>query len=131
MLRLTARHADWWNVSSTNIVVYHAYVQEFGRACEEVGRNPASVRRTWGGGCVCAPTDAAVQALAAQRRARLGEGYGSDPDEDLVGTPAQLVEQMQDFVELGVDYFMVDCGGFPELTTVELLIDEVLPALNY
>jgi hypothetical protein len=31
---------------------------------------------------------------------------------------------------LGVDYFMLDCGGFPRLTTVELLIDEVLPALN-
>ena len=45
-------------------------------------------------------------------------------------TPAQLVEQMQPFVELGVDYFMLDCGGFPRLTTVELLIEEVLPALN-
>ena len=43
---------------------------------------------------------------------------------------SQLVEQMQPFVELGVDYFMLDCGGFPRPTTVELLIDEVLPALN-
>jgi alkanesulfonate monooxygenase SsuD/methylene tetrahydromethanopterin reductase-like flavin-dependent oxidoreductase (luciferase family) len=130
MLRLTARHADWWNVSSTNIVVYRAYVQEFARACEEVGRDPATVRRTWGGGCVCAPTATAVKVLAADRRDKLGEGYGYDPGEDLIGTPAQLIERMQEFVELGVDYFMLDCGGFPQLTTVERLIDEVLPALN-
>ena len=31
---------------------------------------------------------------------------------------------------MGVDYFIVDCGGFPDLTTLELLINEVLPALN-
>ena len=47
-----------------------------------------------------------------------------------MGTPQQIVEQMRSFVELGVDYFMVDCTGFPNLTTLELLIHEVLPALN-
>ena len=58
MLRLTARHADWWNVSSTGIDAYRSLVDEFERACDEVGRDPATVRRTWGGGCVCAPTEA-------------------------------------------------------------------------
>jgi hypothetical protein len=37
---------------------------------------------------------------------------------------------MQAFVEVGVDYFLLDCGGFPRLTTVEMLVTEVLPALN-
>src|SRR5512143_2847142 len=52
MLRLAARHADWWNVSSTGIAAYRAYHQEFERACAETGRDPATVRRTWGGGCI-------------------------------------------------------------------------------
>ncbi len=129
MLRLAARHADWWNVSSTGIAEYRRLAQEFDRACAETGRDPATVRRTWGGGCVCGPHPAAVADLAAARL-QLGPGYSYELDEDFVGTPAQLVEQMQPFVELGVDYFMLDCGGFPHLTTVELLIDEVLPALN-
>jgi hypothetical protein len=38
---------------------------------------------------------------------------------------------MQPFIDLGVSSFMVDCGGFPNLTTLEMLIDEVLPALNH
>lgn len=123
MLRLTARHADWWNVSSTGIEDYRTYVQEFERACEEVGRDPGTVRRTWGGGCACAPTEPEVAKITALNKQL-------QPGEDFVGTPEQLLEQMQPFVELGVDYFMLDCQGFPELTTVTTLVNEVLPALN-
>ena len=129
MSRLTARHADWWNVSSTPIEKYREYAREFERACEEVRRDPGTVRRSWGGGCVCGPTEADVVRLA-NARSQAGEGFAYDAGEDFLGTPGQLTEQMQPFVELGVDYFMLDCGGFPELTTVELLINEVLPALN-
>lgn len=124
MLRLTARYADGWNVSSTGIERYRALVAEFERACAEVGRDPATVRRSWGGGCVCAPTAAQVKRLAGTR-------YLSTADDfNLVGTPMQLIEQMRPFIDLGVDYFMVDCGGFPDLTTLELLVNEVIPALN-
>lgn len=129
MLRLTARHANWWNVSSTRIEDYRSYLQVFERACDEVGRDPATVRRTWGGGCVCAPTEQEIAELAAARPGLEGETM-YQAGEDMVGTPQQLIEQMQPFVELGVDYFMLDCGGFPKLTTVEMLVNEVLPALN-
>jgi alkanesulfonate monooxygenase SsuD/methylene tetrahydromethanopterin reductase-like flavin-dependent oxidoreductase (luciferase family) len=129
MLRLTARHADWWNVASTGIEAYRVYLQAFERACEEVGRDPITVRRTWEGGCVCAPTQAEVAKLAAGRL-QMGEEYAYQVDEDFVGTPAQIIEQMQPFIELGVDTFMLDCGGFPNVTTVEMLVNEVLPALN-
>ncbi|MEZ4869340.1 MAG: LLM class flavin-dependent oxidoreductase [Caldilineaceae bacterium] len=125
MLRLTARHADWWNVSSTSVAVYRRLVGEFEEACTDVGRDPATVRRTWGGGCACAPTEAEAQRLAAIR------GSPDDDDDfDFVGTPQPMVEQMRPFIELGVDYFMLDCGGFPDLTTLELLVSEVLPALH-
>ena len=121
MLRLTARHADWWNVSSTGIDQYRKYHRAFEQACHDVGRDPATARRVWGGGCVCAPTEVEVADLAEERH-QVGE--------DFVGTPSQLVEQMLPFVELGVDYFLLDCGGFPRTTTVEMLVTEVLPALN-
>src|SRR5262245_25735087 len=130
MLRLAARHADWWNVSSTGIAGYRRYVEEFQRACDEAGRDPATVRRVWGGGCVCAATQAEVANLAIERPQVLGEECAYQAGEDFVGTPAQIIEQMQPFLELGVDYFLLDCGGFPRSTTVEMLVNEVLPALN-
>lgn len=123
MLRVAAKHADWWNVSSTGIADYRTYVQEFERACQDVGRDPGTVRRSWCGGCACAPTEQEV-AKILEERPQL------EPGEDFIGTPRQLLEQMQPFVELGVDYFILDCSGFPNLTTATTLMNEVLPALN-
>ncbi len=121
MLRVIARHADWWNVSWTGIKDYRAQVEECEKACEAVGRDSSTLRRTWFGGCLCAPTEAEVNALNMM-------GWGSD--NAFVGTPAQILEQMQPFLDLGVDYFMLSCGAFPELTTLETLVSEVLPKLN-
>jgi hypothetical protein len=81
------------------------------------------LRCTWGGGCACAPTEQDVAKIVAARPLL-------QPGEDFIGTPEQLLEQMQPFVELGVDYFMLDCQGFPDLTTATMLVTEVLPALN-
>jgi alkanesulfonate monooxygenase SsuD/methylene tetrahydromethanopterin reductase-like flavin-dependent oxidoreductase (luciferase family) len=126
MLRLTAKYADGWNVSSTGVEGYRRMAAEFERACAGVGRDPSTVRRSWGGGCACAPTQEEAEVFA-------GDLYSADnafDDFGFVGTPRQLVEQMRPFIDLGVDYFMLDCGGFPKLTTLELLVHEVLPALN-
>ncbi|HLO18239.1 MAG TPA: LLM class flavin-dependent oxidoreductase [Anaerolineales bacterium] len=126
MLRLTAQYADWWNVSSTGIEGYGRIVKEYERACLDVGRDPREQRRSWCGGCACAPTQSAAAVFA-------GDRYSADnlsDDFGFVGTPRQVVEQMRPFIDLGIDYFMLDCGGFPDLTTLELLVNEVLPALN-
>ncbi len=121
MLRLVARYADWWNVSWTRIEDYRAQVEECERACAKEQRDPATLRRTWFGGCLCAPTEKGVKALNKN-------GMSAGPA--FVGTPAQIIDQMRPFIDLGVDYFMLSSGGFPELTTLEMLVSEVLPALN-
>jgi alkanesulfonate monooxygenase SsuD/methylene tetrahydromethanopterin reductase-like flavin-dependent oxidoreductase (luciferase family) len=122
MLRVTARYADWWDVSSTGVEGYRRLAEECERACAEVGRDPTTLRRSWSGGCVCAPTQEEAE--------RLYNAKITDDNFDFVGTPQQLVTQMRRFIALGVDYFMLDCSTFPKLTTLELLINEVLPALN-
>lgn len=118
MLRLIARHADWWNVSQVDIARFRELVKESEKACASVGRDPSTLRRTWFGGCLCVPE-------------------GTDPDmrqisspNPLVGTPKQIVEQMKPFIDLGVDYFMLKNEGFPTTTSLRLLVEEVLPRLN-
>ncbi|HZT98214.1 MAG TPA: LLM class flavin-dependent oxidoreductase, partial [Ktedonobacteraceae bacterium] len=122
MMRVTARYADWWNVSWTGIETYRKYVEEFERACGEVQRDPATVRRGWYGGCACGRTEDEVKRLNTNN-------YTTE--RAFVGTPGQVIEQMRPFVDAGVDYFMLSIGGFPDLTTLELLLSEVLPALNH
>jgi alkanesulfonate monooxygenase SsuD/methylene tetrahydromethanopterin reductase-like flavin-dependent oxidoreductase (luciferase family) len=125
-LRITAKYADEWNVSSTGIVRYRRLLEAFERACAEVGRDPATVIRSTGGGCAVMPTQAEAERIA-------GDRYSANNLEDdfgFVGTPGQVIEQMRPFIEMGVTSFMMDCGGFPNLTTLELLVREVLPAVN-
>jgi alkanesulfonate monooxygenase SsuD/methylene tetrahydromethanopterin reductase-like flavin-dependent oxidoreductase (luciferase family) len=124
MLSLAARHADWWMVSSMAAERYRGLAADFDRACGAVGRDPATVRRAWCGGCACAPTRPEAERLAA------GRVSADEDDFDFVGTPAQVVAQMRPFVDEGVDYFVLDCGGFPALTTLQMLSQEVLPALE-
>lgn len=137
MFRLAARHADWWNVSwfgidfsrpdnqshgaRTGIGQYRSQVQECERACEEVGRDLATLRRTWFGPCICASTEAEIQKLDTSPFPK---------DSGFSGTPQQVIEQMQEYIDLGVDYFMFNTLAFPNLTTLELLVNEVLPALQ-
>ena len=125
MLRLAARYADEWNVSSTGIAAYERMAATVDRACAAIGRDPASLRRSWIGGCACARTESAARALAGDRF-----GDGSDEDFDFLGTPAQIVAQMKPFVAAGVTRFMLDCAGFPDLSGLDLLIEEALPAVK-
>ncbi len=101
--------------------LFDSELAECERACAAVGRDPSTLRRTWYGGCVCAPTEAEVDALNVQH-VNLGSNF--------VGTPAQVLEQMRPFIDLGVDYFMLTNQAFPDLTTLDMLVNEVLPALN-
>ena len=124
MLLLTATYADWWNPSSSGPRKYRRMSEELDRACQEIGRGPASIRRMWSGGIAIARTREKAEELAAVRITQEEDDYG------FVGTPAQVVEQMRPFIDLGVDYFLFGCEGFPDLEPLELLVNEVAPALN-
>jgi alkanesulfonate monooxygenase SsuD/methylene tetrahydromethanopterin reductase-like flavin-dependent oxidoreductase (luciferase family) len=123
MMRLIARYADWWNTGVDTLEKARGQMNALDAACKEVGRDPKTLRRTAMVQCFCAPTEhKAKEALAKQ-----GGPFGLN----IVGTPAQVVEQLQPFIHLGFDYFMIAARDFPhDLTTLELLSHEVLPALN-
>jgi alkanesulfonate monooxygenase SsuD/methylene tetrahydromethanopterin reductase-like flavin-dependent oxidoreductase (luciferase family) len=125
MLRLTTKYADEWNVSSTGTRKYQRLVQEFEGVCREEGRDPSTVVRSWGGGCACMPTRAEAERIAGDRYSTANE----EEDFGFVGTPKHIIQQMRRFIDLGVTAFYVDCGGFPNLITLELMVNEVLPAL--
>jgi alkanesulfonate monooxygenase SsuD/methylene tetrahydromethanopterin reductase-like flavin-dependent oxidoreductase (luciferase family) len=124
MMRLVARYADWWNTGITTLDQAREQLKALDAVCEQVGRDPKTLRRTAMISCHCAPTEQKLKELTANHEKR---PFGMD----FVGTPAQIVEQLQPVVEAGFDYFMIMAGGFPQdLTTLEMLSHEVLPALN-
>ncbi|QBD81118.1 LLM class flavin-dependent oxidoreductase [Ktedonosporobacter rubrisoli] len=123
MLRLIARYADWWNTGIDSLEKVRTRIEMLDAACEELGRDPKTLRRTAMVRCLCAPTEQQAREGMAKAAGPFGPNIG--------GTPAQVAEQLQAFVELGFDYFMLVASDFPhELTTLNLLAHEVLPALN-
>ena len=87
-------------------------------------QTPSMPHNSGAGGEALARTEEAAHA------ALVGTMFEGGAANSLIGTPARVVEQVRAFVELGVDYFMVCVPRFPHLTTRELLIDKVIPALN-
>lgn len=124
MLRLIARYADWWNVSWKGIETYRLLVAESERACNEVGRDPSTLRRTWFGGCICAENETELRRLNADN---------ITTEIALVGTPQQVIEQMHSFIELGVDHFELALPFEDPMSKhcYELLADEVLPIFHH
>jgi alkanesulfonate monooxygenase SsuD/methylene tetrahydromethanopterin reductase-like flavin-dependent oxidoreductase (luciferase family) len=89
MLRLTAKWADEWNTWGAPDEVA-VRLQRFHVACEAVGRDPGTMRRS-------------VQALV-----HLGDpDPESPPARTISGSSAELVEQLNRYVEMGVHEFAV------------------------
>ena len=117
MMRLIARQADWWNIDWSNLAERRELVLAMDKACAEVGRDPKTLRRTWFGWVVCAPTMREAQAIANGR-------------EGIVGTPTEVIAQLEAYIDLGIDYFMFASAQFPDSTTLGLLKGEVIPTLK-
>ncbi len=126
MLRLAAQHADGWDISSSGLRRYERAAANVNRACAELGRAPGSLQRSWSGGIACAATQAAAEAMAGDRFS----AQASEDDFGFVGTPQQIVQQMRAFIELGVSRFILDFVDFPDMTGVDMMLNEVLPALQ-
>ena len=51
-------------------------------------------------------------------------------DNAFVGTPEQVTEQMAAFVDIGVDYFMLDIIGLPDPDVIGLVTEELMPEVQ-
>lgn len=119
MMRLCARYADGWIGPSSDLETLKTQLTALDKACEEIGRDPGSLRRTLEiGEIYCAPTEKEVQALIGDRELDPGT---------LTGTPEQISEKIQPLVDLGITYFVLGSGAFPDLSSIETIGRQVIP----
>jgi probable F420-dependent oxidoreductase len=96
MMRITARHADEWNTWG-NVDVATQRSAAFDAACDAVGRDPATVRRSVQ--AMIFPTD------DPSRAARSLEAAGAE--RSIAGSTDQLVDAIGRYDALGFDEFIV------------------------
>jgi alkanesulfonate monooxygenase SsuD/methylene tetrahydromethanopterin reductase-like flavin-dependent oxidoreductase (luciferase family) len=118
---LAAKYADGWNLPDANIAKYTDRLTILKRHCETLGRDPATLECSWFGRLAVAPTTEAALALGGGRWT---------PDNAFVGTPQQCIDLMSLFVEAGVTYFMLEVLGLPDMDTLGMVMEDVLPAIK-
>ena len=96
--------------------------------CSAVGRDYDEITKTWSPEVFVRSTEAEIE--AAGSRSFWGEPVESWTEGNLVGTPEQVAEKIQRYVELGCTGFMPWCSDYPDTETLELFAREVIPNLR-
>jgi F420-dependent oxidoreductase-like protein len=108
MPEIIARQADGWNAIFLSLEEYRERLEAMRRACERVGRDPATLALSFG-----QRVSVDADARRAERRARdQYERHGVAFDEQMrerfiFGTPLEVAEKVNAFRELGVSQFIL------------------------
>jgi probable F420-dependent oxidoreductase len=120
VLRTIARHADGWNTCwAWTPAAYRERLAVLDRACEAVGRDPATVSRSLGLYTLVGESDADLarrfERLATSSPPGLlaGQTLATWRDGRLVGTVEQVREQVANWADLGVETIVVGAGVVP------------------
>ncbi|QYC43624.1 F420-dependent glucose-6-phosphate dehydrogenase [Nonomuraea coxensis DSM 45129] len=120
--RLAAAYADEYNVPFRSLSDTGAAFDRVRRACEEAGR-----------GIVLSAAQTTVVGADRAEVERRAAAIGEDPDKlresGVCGTPAEVVERIGRFAELGAERFYLQILDLGDLEHLELIAAEVLPRL--
>ena len=110
-LRVVARHADVSNFGGNPEQWAHKAEVLKGH-CADVGRDYDSIRKTWSPEVFVRASEAEVK--AAGSRSLWGEKVEGWTAGNLVGTPEQVSEKIQRYLDLGCTGFVPWCSDYPD-----------------
>ncbi len=119
---LAARYADEFNLP---FVDEEFTAVQFGRvraACEEIGRDPDSLVYSNALVLCCGGTEAEL----ARRAERIGRDVAELRATGLAGTPAEVVDKIGRFAELGAERVYLQVLDLEDLEHLELVAEQVL-----
>ena len=135
VLPAIGRIADIANVGNNDTVEQHRRHQGIVHAAAEAaGRDPSAIEWTHNADCVIAPTQQEYDALIAHLAERAGmtaARYRAERLSDaLSGTPEQIADRINEYVESGIRYFFVVFPDPAPSETLALFAHEVMAKFN-
>ena len=119
-LRAVAEHGDWWNLPGATPEQFIRKKGVLETHCRAVGRDMETIRLTWMGVVCIAENSTKAKALLADYPLWPG-------DTPLLGTPAAIRQQLQAYIDGGIDYFILSFADEPQKKGLDLFLEEVLP----
>jgi F420-dependent oxidoreductase-like protein len=121
--RLAARYADEFNVPFETVESAAAIFDHVRGACEEAGRDPASL--TYSNALVlCCGAD---EAQIARRADAIGRSVEELRANGLAGTPDEVVDKIGRYAELGASRIYLQTLDLSDLDHLHLVADKVMP----
>jgi alkanesulfonate monooxygenase SsuD/methylene tetrahydromethanopterin reductase-like flavin-dependent oxidoreductase (luciferase family) len=143
ILALTARLGQGWNLVMSTRQALREGLHQLDEACRTVSRDPAEIERSVELQVLIAPTDRAVTdrlRMLTEKAQRFASDPGSNPPAGnldelrhtlasswLIGTPIDVMHQIEDLASLGVTHFLLWFVDAPDDEGLRLFADEVLP----
>lgn len=121
-LRVVAKHADMWNGLSLSADEMEHKLNVLRSYCDEYGTDYDEIIKSYMGIVAIAETEDEAR--------RIGEASSRRNMLNFVGTPQQIIQQMQAYINIGFTYFMLDFVDFPDSAGARLFADEVMPAFQ-
>jgi F420-dependent oxidoreductase-like protein len=121
--RLAAKYAAEFNVPFAPLDDVRRVNAAVDEACAALGRDPKTLRRSVAL-TVCCGRDAAE---LSRRASNIGQSLENLRSGQLAGTPAELVERLGAFGELGVTRVYLQTLDMDDLDHIELIASEVMP----
>ena len=124
LLRVVARHADWWNYPFRDPALYTHKQGVLKRHCREVGRDYEAIRQVVRVGILVAETERELERLQAAPDTR------PMSDIKLAGTPARVTEVLRRIIAQGAHRLTVNFADAPCPEGTQLFAAAVLPHLS-
>lgn len=137
-LPLTARYADAWNTGGASPASYRETSNRLDELVVKAGRDPRAVRRTLMQQIVCYRNEAELGRQLEWLAAGAPELRGQPPaafreflrrrsPNAIVGSPAEVIEQIHAFGEAGVEEIMIQRLDLDDIEGLQIIAEEVLP----
>jgi alkanesulfonate monooxygenase SsuD/methylene tetrahydromethanopterin reductase-like flavin-dependent oxidoreductase (luciferase family) len=134
---MMAREAAEWNVGFDGPEKYQHQSSVFDECCRQIGRDPASVRRS----IMTSFLIGRDRDELRERASKIGDvipRYKNVPPDEvleaaaanwLVGTPVEIADQISKMSSLGIELFMLQHFLLDDRDALKLLAEEVIPAV--
>ncbi|MGQ4809320.1 F420-dependent glucose-6-phosphate dehydrogenase [Candidatus Entotheonellaceae bacterium PAL068K] len=138
-LRIVARYADEWNLTTNSPSFYRERSERLASQCRAVGRDPAKIRRSVAMGVLVGGSDREIERRCRSMQRlipRLARFDTSEVPEAMqgfgwvCGRPDEIVQRLHELTAVGIDRVMLQHNDFDDDDVLDLLAREVIPAVT-